>query len=169
MSTAELARLTARNTRKNEVWVAQLDFREIRVDGAKPASPSAKIPRIGGGIKLSKVEAANARANRARKRTSELDDGEPLGNERAPEKTPETHRLGQGESLTYESPIRGYKAKGVRWHKKLFVGPSDIYPTEKGPELGERAILRDVQPRKSLIVKKGVSLRPLRKAYSSTS
>lgn len=157
MSTAELARLTARNTRKNEVWVAQLDFREIKVEGAKPASPSAKIPRIGGAVKLSKAEAANARANRARKRTSELEEVGPSSSEREPDATPETHRLGRGESLTYESPIRGYKAKGVRWHKKLFVGPSDIYSTEKGPELGERAILRDVQPRKSLLARKTVS------------
>ncbi len=157
LSANELARLTTRNTRKNEVWVAQLDYREVKVDGAKPPSPSAKIPRIGGPARLSKEQAANARADRARKRNSDGDAEEaalPPASALATT-TPLTHRLGQGETSPYESPVRGYKAKGVRWHKTLFVGPSDMYTAEPAPELGARD-LRTVptQPAKSVLSRK---------------
>ncbi|KDN43011.1 hypothetical protein K437DRAFT_269259 [Tilletiaria anomala UBC 951] len=156
MSAPDLARLTTRNTRKNEVWVAQLEYREVYIDGAKPPSPSAKIPRIGGAVKLSKADAATARANRAKNRTS-------VESERSQDDVEEAlqlmqaikeHRLGAGDAQVYQTPIRGYKAKGVRWHKALFVGPSDKYSTEPGLELGERKILaKDCQPCKSLLLK----------------
>ena len=156
MSAADLSRLTARNTRKNEVWAVQLEYRPVRIEGAKPPSPSAKIPRIGGSARLSKQDAANARANRAKKRHSdESEVSLECGGEAAVvlDGTPKTHRLAAGDAQTYETPVRSYKAKGVRWHKALFVGPSDKYSTESGLDLGERSLPSpSARPRKSLLI-----------------
>lgn len=57
ISAAELSRLTARHTRRNEVYLAKLDMHTIRVNGPRPPSPTSKVKKAIG-ARLNKSEAA---------------------------------------------------------------------------------------------------------------
>jgi hypothetical protein len=128
MSHAELVRLTNQHTRRNEVYLAKLDVVSIRIEGPRPPSPTAKVPKVTG-ARMDRAEAANARERRARKRGSEESDDDSCSS-RAQSADPEQHMRGAGELEAYHTPQRepaaaAARKKSVRWHKALFVGPSE--------------------------------------------
>jgi hypothetical protein len=78
---------------------------------------------------MDRAEAANARERRARKRGSEESDDDSCSS-RAQSADPEQHMRGAGELEAYHTPQRepaaaAARKKSVRWHKALFVGPSE--------------------------------------------
>lgn len=170
MSTAEIAKLTKRNTRINEVYMAMLDKRPVQMEGRRPASPTSKIKRVD-----STKQEKRERADRAKSRTgnseSESSDEEESGKDASASDDDESlpligmteyfnrHTKGAGEEERFETPPRvtSRKGKGVRWHKSLFLGPSEA-PANLVAEPENRPAVADVdlkrnRPRKSCVGK----------------
>lgn len=137
ISSAALASLTTRNSRANEAYYAKLNVVVQRVDGPRPPSPSSKLRRVGG--KLEASQAAEARADRARRRATGA--GNAGSREGSMEPTTpwaaedhvdsDEHRMGSGDSEVYHTPLRIRAGKrGVRWHKALYAGPSALSISE---------------------------------------
>lgn len=131
LSHAELVRLTNQHTRRNEAYLAKLDVVTIRIEGPRPPSPTSKVRKVAG-ARLNKGEAAQARERRARDRASlELDMDDDSDGELPPMDAVdvEKHTLGAGEEELFATPPRVGAAAGgrksVKWHKALFVGPSE--------------------------------------------
>ncbi|PWN30025.1 hypothetical protein BDZ90DRAFT_3005 [Jaminaea rosea] len=135
ISSAALDALTTRNSRKNEAYYAKLDVVVVRIDGPRPPSPSSKIRKssAGGTRRLGKEQAARARADRAKKRAAgdESCDMSGEGDSLATMSAAKAlelgqHRLGAGEQDVYCTPPKVRAgAKGVKWHKALYAGPSE--------------------------------------------
>ncbi|CEH18724.1 hypothetical protein CBOM_05440 [Ceraceosorus bombacis] len=159
LSNAEMLALTKHNTRRNEKYLTKLDIVPIRMEGPRPPSPSAKIRKTPGADKLDKAEADEARERRARKRTSDgADDGQAKQDASA---ALEKHVQGAGDEESFHTPTRpqfithGPQKKVVKWHKSLFVGPSEapaqrIAEAEQRPAAGTR---RECKSRSSLSAK----------------
>ncbi|PWN23429.1 hypothetical protein BCV69DRAFT_281046 [Microstroma glucosiphilum] len=150
ISSAALATLTTRNSRRNEIHLAKLSVVTIRIEGARPPSPSSKIRKSSlaeGAPPMEKGRADEARAVRARKRARESQESRMSESSEAERRDAERggvgvwrdpdfrgwetemahHRLGAGEEETYSTPLRVKKrmvGKGVRWRKNLFAGPA---------------------------------------------
>jgi hypothetical protein len=155
ISSAALATLTTRNSRRNEIHLVKLSVVTIRIEGARPPSPSSKIRKSSlaeGASPMEKGRADEARAVRARKRARESQESRTSAGSEAGERDAERggvgvwrdpdfrgwetemaqHRLGAGEEETYSTPLRVKKrtaGKGVRWRKNLFAAPASSSST----------------------------------------
>ena len=99
----ELARLTTKHTKQNEMYNVQLETRTQRIPGPRPPSPSQHF--VAGHGQRARVQ---FRPNKVK--TDEQ--GEPM-----------CHTRGAGDEEVYTTP----PGKGVRWDKRLVVSP----PKEK--------------------------------------
>lgn len=99
----ELARLTTKHTKQNEMYNVQLETRTQRIPGPRPPSPSQHF--VAGHGQRVRVQ---FRPNKVK--TDEQ--GEPM-----------CHTRGAGDEEVYTTP----PGKGVRWDKRLVVSP----PKEK--------------------------------------
>ena len=97
----ELARLTTKHTKQNEMYNVQLETRTQRIPGPRPPSPSQHF--VAGHGQRARVQ---FRPNKVK--TDEQ--GEPM-----------CHTRGAGDEEVYTTP----PGKGVRWDKRLVVSPSE--------------------------------------------
>lgn len=174
LSSAEISKLTARHTRRNEVYLAKLDVRPVYLEGKRPPSPSSKIRRS-----ESSDEKKKARSQRAKKRnglsdeessSSDVDeseeDGESGGDATDDDESKSLigmteffnrHTKGAGEDERFETPtkLKSGNRKGVRWHKSLFTGPNEA-PSDSTAQADvkpamARIDLKRNRPRKSCV------------------
>ncbi|CAO1620839.1 unnamed protein product [Sympodiomycopsis kandeliae] len=142
ISSAALASLTTRNSRKNEAFYAQLDVHVLRINAPRPPSPTSKIRRT------------NCRSQRAKKRNGDLESDNEEEDMLLSESSPRQHTKGAGENEIYTSPItqsrknknKQQQTKGVHWRKRLFTGPT------------QATVDSDDRPSKSTLVKKSYGL-----------
>ena len=99
----ELARLTTKHTKQNEMYNVQLETRTQRIPGPRPPSPSQHFV-VGHGQR--------ARVQFRPNKVKTDEQGEPM-----------CHTRGAGDEEVYTTP----PGKGVRWDKRLVVSP----PKEK--------------------------------------
>ena len=99
----ELARLTTKHTKQNEMYNVQLETRTQRIPGPRPPSPSQHFV-VGHGQR--------ARVQFRPNKVKTDEQGEPM-----------CHTRGAGDKEVYTTP----PGKGVRWDKRLVVSP----PKEK--------------------------------------
>lgn len=128
ISSAALATLTAKNSRRNETYYAKLDVVTVKMEGPRPPSPSSKLRRRGQPVE--KVRASQARADRARRRATGVTDSREcsVDTECSGDFSPTRiqHRLGSGESEVYFTPARIRSGiRGVKWRKSLYLNPSE--------------------------------------------
>ena len=97
----ELARLTTKHTKQNEMYNVQLETRTQRIPGPRPPSPSQHF--VAGHGQRARVQ---FRPNKVK--TDEQ--GEPM-----------CHTRGAGDEEVYTTP----PGKDVRWDKRLVVSPSE--------------------------------------------
>lgn len=157
ISSAALASLTTRNSRKNEAFYARIDVRVVHIDGPRPPSPTAKIRR-------SSSSSSGSRADRAKKRAAEIVSHEDGGRGGAAADEYDyysdvverkDHRMGAGDVEPYMTPVRRHKKRSkkvdvhVHWYKNLFRGPSS-----SGSSVDETAI----HPCKPALVQKNYGL-----------
>ena len=138
-----MARLTAQNTRRNEVYLAKLDVRVERREGPRPPSPS---------LKTRDEAAAEARKN-GRKRGSAIaqdSDEEKDDDEEALQRL-NLHMLAKGDDERYATPPRLVTGKGVRWFKPLFVGPATATTEEAWEAAADGEAKRQFKARKSCV------------------
>lgn len=105
MSAAELAQLTARHTRQNEVYSIDIETRVQRLPGVRPPSPSQSF-LLGQGRRAREHFAPPAYGVDAHGAATQ-------------------HARGAGEEEEYHTPPR---QTGVRWDKRLVVSPTPTRP-----------------------------------------